>query len=37
MKAADARVEPLLGHLSKDPRLPKGAEDVIRQSIVESP
>lgn len=37
MKAVDARVELLLGHLSKDPRLPKGAEDVIRQSIVESP
>ncbi|AWH16232.1 hypothetical protein C1922_02260 [Stenotrophomonas sp. ZAC14D2_NAIMI4_7] len=37
MKAVDARVEPLLSNLSRDPRLPKGAEDVIRQAIVESP
>lgn len=37
MRAVDARVEPLLDNLSKDSRIPRGAEDVIRQSIVESP
>lgn len=33
MTRAEACVEPLLSNLSKNPRLPKGAEDVIRRSI----
>lgn len=37
MKDMDARVEPLLSQLPQDPRLPKGAESIIRQAIVESP
>lgn len=37
MKDMDARVEALLSQLPQDPRLPKGAEHVIRQAIAESP
>lgn len=37
MRDLDARVEPLLSHLPQAPRLPKDAENTIRQAIVESP
>lgn len=37
MRPLDPRVEPLLARLADDPKLPKGAEDNIRQTITESP
>lgn len=37
MTPVDPRIEPLLSHLSKDPRLPKNAEQDIRSVLVASP
>ncbi|MBV6836707.1 hypothetical protein KWH01_05300, partial [Xanthomonas campestris pv. merremiae] len=37
MNRVDPRIEPLLAQMAKDPALPAGAEDSIRQTIAESP
>lgn len=37
MTRVDPRIEPLLAQMAKDPGLPAGAEDSIRQTIAESP
>ncbi|MEA9753372.1 XVIPCD domain-containing protein [Xanthomonas campestris pv. raphani] len=37
MNRVDPRIEPLLAQMAKDPALPAGAENSIRQTIAESP